>query len=132
MKQLLLLPAIFCAFLSQGLAQSKIAVNAPVSVNQMMDQFIQLQKATTSMTGWRIQLLATTDRQEMESALYRFKALYPYIRVDWVHATPYYKIQAGAFKSKLESYRILYLIKRDYPGAYPAIDNSIKPEEFLY
>lgn len=132
MKQLLLLPAIFCAFLIQGIAQGKISVNAPVSVNQMMDRYVELQKATTSMTGWRIQLLATTDRQEMESALYRFQSLYPYIRVDWVHAKPYYKIQAGAFKSKLESYRILYLIKRDYPGAYPAIDNSIKPEEFLY
>lgn len=132
MKQLLLFPAMFCAFLFNGLAQGKVTVNAPTGVKQMADQYIELQKAVPTITGWRIQLLATTDRQEMESTMYRFQVLYPYIKVDWEHVKPYYKIRAGAFESKLDTYRILHLIKQDYPGAYPAIDHSIKPEEFLY
>jgi hypothetical protein len=132
MKQLLIFPALYLAFLLQGYAQAKATVVAPFGVNQMVDRYVEMQKATSAVRGWRIQLLATTDRQEMESTLYRFQILYPYIKVDWEHVQPYYKIKAGAFQSKLEAYRMLYLIKRDYPGAYPAIDQAIKPSEFLY
>jgi len=132
MKQLLLSLSLVCAFIAQGYAQGKVVVNAPFAVTQMVERYVEIQKTTPSVPGWRIQLIATTDRQAMESTLYRFQVLYPYIRVDWEHEQPYYKIKAGAFQTKLDAYRILYLIKRDYPGAYPAMDNSIRPAEFLY
>lgn len=132
MKQLLLFLFFFSGFLAQGFAQGKATVNVPFAVNQMVERYIEIQKTTPTVTGWRIQLLATTDRQEMESTLYRFQVLYPFIKVDWEHVQPYYKVKAGAFQTKLDAYRILYLIKRDYPGAYPAIDTSIRPAEFLY
>jgi hypothetical protein len=131
MKQLLIFPILYLACLLQGFAQAKVAVNSPFGVNQMVERYTEIQKTTPTVKGWRIQLLATTDRQEMESTLYRFQGLYPYIKVDWEHVQPYYKIRAGAFQSKLEAYRILYLIKRDYPGAYPIIDPAIRPAEFL-
>ena len=132
MKQLLLFLIILTGSLTGGFAQGKVAVNVPFQVKQMVDNYVEIQKATPSVTGWRIQLLATTDRQEMESTLYQFRILYPYIKADWEHEKPYYKIRAGAFQTKLDAYRILYLIKRDYPRAYPAMDPSIRPEEFLY
>lgn len=132
MKQLLLFLALMVTSLTWGHAQAKAVANVPYAVNQMVEGYIEVQKSTPTVTGWRIQLLATTDRQEMESTVYRFRILYPYIKVDWQHEQPYYKIRAGAFQTKLDTYRILYLIKQDYPGAYPAMDKSIRPEEFLY
>ena len=132
MKQLPLLLLLLWACAGQGLAQGKVTVNAPYAVNQLVEKYVEIQKATPTVTGWRIQLLATTDRQAMESTLYRFQSLYPYIKVDWEHEQPYYKIKAGAFQTKLDAYRILYLVKRDYPGAYPVIDTTIRPAEFLY
>ena len=83
------------------------------------------------MSGWRIQILATTDRQNMESALRQFRNLYPSIPVDWLHTKPYYKVRAGAFTTKRDALRTLYILKADYPGAYPVQDNQIKPEELL-
>ncbi len=132
MKRLLLFLSFFCAVLFQGFAQGKVAMNAPLAVTQLVDRYVEIQKTTPTVSGWRIQLVATTDRQEMESTLYRFQILYPYIKVDWEHEQPYYKVKAGAFQTKLDAHRILYLIKRDYPGAYPAIDTSSRPAEFLY
>ena len=132
MRQLLVFPALYLAFAINAFGQAKSVVNAPFGVKQMVDRYVEMQKATPAVTGWRIQLLATTDRQEMESTLYRFQVLYPYIKVDWEHVQPYYKVRAGAFQTKLDSYRILHLIKRDYPGAYPIIDQAVRPSEFLY
>ncbi|MEO1261366.1 MAG: SPOR domain-containing protein [Bacteroidota bacterium] len=100
-------------------------------VDQLMNRFIDKNKAQTTVNGWRIQILATTDRQNMENALRRFENLYPSIAVDWVHAKPYYKVQAGAFATKTEALRTLYILKPDYPGAYPVQDNKIRPEELL-
>jgi hypothetical protein len=131
MKQLLLITALFI-WLPSGFGQGKVSESSSSAIKSMVAQYVEAQKATPAITGWRIQLLATTDRQEMESILYRFRVLYPYIQADWEHAKPYYKIKVGAFQSKLETYRILHLIKQDYPGAYPVIDNAIKPQEFLY
>lgn len=112
-------------------AQTNSHITAPEAVDQMMLHYITSNKTTPGVSGWRIQLLATTDRQKMESTLGSFRALYPYISVDWIHTQPYYKVRAGAFESKLKATRILYLVKKDYPSAYPAMDNAIKPEEFL-
>lgn len=75
--------------------------------------------------------MATTDRQRMENALGQFQALYPWVASSWVHTKPYYKIRAGAFASKRDALRTLYLLKRDYPAAYPIQDIEIKPEELL-
>lgn len=100
-------------------------------VSDLMNRFVDDNKSMTTVSGWRIQILATTDRQNMESALRRFENLYPSIPVDWLHAKPYYKVQAGAFSTKREALRTLYILKPDYPGAYPVQDNKIRPEELL-
>ena len=96
-----------------------------------MTRFIGQNQSKTTVPGWRIQLLATNDRQNMETALRRFEDLYPSIPADWLHAKPYYKVRAGAFASKREALRTLYILRSDYPGAYPVQDNQIKPEELL-
>ena len=97
----------------------------------MMDRFTEINKSKTFIEGWRIQLLATSDRQRVESAKLKFQSLYPNIFADWKHSAPYYKLRAGAYASKLEAIRMLYVLKRDYPTAYPAKDNSIRPAELV-
>lgn len=131
MKQLLFTLAFIASGTCTSWAQGRITVSAQPGIEALMNQFARLNKNTPTVEGWRIQLLATTDRQEMESALNRFRVLYPSISVDWVHSKPYYKIYAGAFESKLDALRILYILKRDFPGAYPAMDNTIRPSELM-
>lgn len=131
MKRLLFL----CTLLLPGYAvsgQGNVSIYTPPAVDQLMNQFVEANKATPFVEGWRIQLMATTDRKRMEYSLQQFRSLYPSISIDWVHVAPYYKLQAGAFSSKLAAMRILYVIRRDYPGAYPIIDKSIKREALLY
>ncbi len=100
-------------------------------IAQMMSKFVEANKAQQTIEGWRIEILATTNRQEMESAMQTFKYRYPELSVDWFHDSPYFKLRVGAFATKIEATRMLHILKKDYPGAYRILDNKMKPEELL-
>lgn len=112
-----------------NLEAQNIVINEDPAVAELMSSFISINKSKVNVDGWRIQLLATTDRNRMENEKQNFQYQYPNIAVNWVHEKPYYKLRAGAFASKLEATRMLYILKREYPGAYPAKDRQIRPGE---
>ena len=130
MKYILLFFGIWLGFVSVN-AQGMYVKEDPV-ILEMTKRFVEINKATTSVSGWRIQLLASTDRRNIENAKQRFQAFYPNTFVDWVHEKPYYKVRAGAFLTKLDALRMLYIIKQDFEGAFLAQDKAIRPEEFVY
>ena len=111
-------------------AQS-IQIKEDPLITQMMSKFIESNKAQPTVEGWRIEILATTNRQEMESAMQTFRYRYPELAVDWFHDSPYFKLRVGAFATKIEATRMLHILKKDYPGAYRVLDNKMKPEELL-
>jgi SPOR domain len=111
-----------------GLAQKGSLTEDP-TVTKMMTQFAENNKTKRTVDGWRIQIASTTDRKQMEEALRTFESKYPTVPVNWIHAKPYYQLRVGAFTSKMESLRLLSYLKMDYPSAYPAQDNAIRPAE---
>ena len=117
--------ALFITFLSLFVgittanAQS-ITIEEDYPIGDMMRKYISNNKAQTVLAGYRIQLLATTDRQKVESAKRKFESLYPSMNVDWEHSKPYYKLRAGAYRTRLDAVRALKEFKKDYPGAYTA------------
>ena len=129
MKKIII--SLFVVFSFTSLQAQGVSESVETKVEQLMTRFIGQNQSQTTVQGWRIQLLATNDRQNMEKALRRFEDLYPSIPADWLHAKPYYKVRAGAFASKREALRTLYILRSDYPGAYPVQDNKIRPEELL-
>ncbi len=110
---------------TQSATAQNIAVEEEYSVSRMMARFGELNKMQSTVPGWRIQLVATTDRRKMEATKDEFMKKYPDISIDWQHAKPYYRLRAGAFKTKLEAMRVLDRLKRDYPSAFPAKDANI-------
>ena len=100
-------------------AQS-ITIEEDYPIGDMMRKYVSNNKAQTVLAGFRIQLLATTDRQKVELAMRKFQSLYPSINVDWEHNKPYYKLRAGAYRTRLEAIRALKEFKKAYPGAYTA------------
>jgi hypothetical protein len=118
--------------LASGLfAQSNIQVNEASDIAQMMERFIEINQATTRVEGWRVQVVSTPDRQELERTRRVFRYKYPNISTDWVHENPWYKLYVGAFATKLEAIRLQYLLRRDYPSAYLVRDTNLRPEELV-
>ena len=112
-------------------AQGNITEKVDPAIASLMKRYVDSNKSTKTISGWRIQILATTDRQRIESALSKFSSQYPNIPADWVQSKPYYKLRAGAYTSKQDAIAAQYLLKNDYPTAYPVQDNEIKPEELI-
>lgn len=95
-----------------------ISINEDPTITRMMEAYVNNNKATQVIEGFRIQLAATTDRAKMDGTVAAFKAKYPDVFVEWSHAKPYYKVKAGAFTSKANAERYLKTLKLDYPDAY--------------
>ena len=127
---------ISCLFLlglfatSELQAQSAISVTPDEDVSRLLNAFIQVNAAETQTEGWRVQVLATTDRQRLESVQAQFKLNYPSIPVDWVHTKPYYKLRAGAFQTKQEAERLKYTLGRQFDGVY-LVKDEVKESELL-
>jgi hypothetical protein len=111
-----------------GWAQ-KVTIQEDPIVTQMMEKFVEKNKQKKTSAGWRIQIASTTDRRQMDETIKMFQQAYPETPISWVHAKPYYQVRAGAFKTKLESLRLLSLLKESYPEAYPVADSNIKQAE---
>jgi hypothetical protein len=112
-------------------AQGKVTVKEDPIITQMMERYTQTNKARKTVDGWRVQIMATPDRQNLDRSLQSFQYRYPNLSADWVHNNPYYKIRVGAFSTRLEAQRLLNILKPDYPGAYLVADNQMKPAELL-
>ncbi len=108
-----------------GISQKIVIKEDPV-VEQMMKKFVEINKQKKVVSGWRVQISSTTDRRMMDETLKSFQQNYPTVPISWIHAKPYYQVRAGAFKTKLESLKLLSLLKAEYPEAYPVADNNIK------
>ncbi len=129
MKKIIVTIATLLLITSFGTSQNIIVKETP-GITQLVEKHIELNRATLTIDGWRIQLFATTDRSKLEGARGTFINRYPNMPVDWVHASPWYRLRAGAFATKLEATRTLNSLKIYYPDAYLAKD-KIKTSELL-
>jgi len=129
MKKIIVTIATLLLITSFGISQNIIVKETP-GITQLVEKHIELNRATLTIDGWRIQLFATTDRSKLEGARGTFINRYPNMPVDWVHASPWYRLRAGAFATKLEATRTLNSLKIYYPDAYLAKD-KIKTSELL-
>ncbi len=131
MLRILLFVAGFCGIALSVRAQGQVVIKEDPLITRMMNTYEQTNKARKTVDGWRIQILATPDRQNLDRNLQSFQYRYPNLAADWVHNNPYYKVRVGAFSTKLEALRLLHILKPDYPGAYLVADNQMKPTELL-
>ena len=130
MKKIILI--LSCLIFSVSfLSAQNINITEDYNVSRVMTRYVDINKNAVGIEGWRIQLVATTDRRKMEQDRQNFMQNYPDISVDWTHEKPYYRLRAGAYRTKLEALRAINMLKKDYPSAFPAKDSNIEPREFL-
>lgn len=111
-------------------AQSGISIKVDPSVEDLMELFQTENETVDKVPGWRVQILATTDRGRLEMVESQFKVNYPSISVDWVHTKPYYKLRAGAFQTKQEAERLKYTLSKQFEGVY-LVKDEISESQLL-
>ena len=98
-------------------SNAQVQVTEDSSVASLIQKHKDQNRISTTISGWRIQLLATTDRRKVENEESKFIQRYPLIQVNWEHSKPYYKLKAGAFATRLDATRLLKELKKDYSSA---------------
>ncbi len=121
---LLIITIGFCIQLSGQ--KKNINVHSSPSVEKMMERFISNGKANETIKAWRIQIVTTDDRREMEAAKANFSAMYPGMNIDWKHVAPYYQVRVGYFENKNKLMPFLLELKKTFPSATPVYDNVSK------
>ena len=61
---------IFASTISSA---QNVVIKEQAIITKMMDHFTQVNKSKSFVEGWRVQVLATTDRQKLESARTTFQ-----------------------------------------------------------
>lgn len=110
-------------------AKSQNIVEEPL-ITRMMKSYVDYHKNHTELRGWRIQLIATTDKRQMESARKKFAETYPDYDAVFTHVPPFFHLKAGAFLKKQDALPFLEKMKETYPGAFLVAD-QLEVEELL-
>lgn len=130
MKHRHFLIALLCALAGIVTGQN-IIVKAEPAVTDLMDRYTTESKAVETVKGWRIQIITTDNRREMETARAKFKGMHPDLYLEWDHVVPYYKIKVGAFREKIDLQGFLVELRRDFPSAIP-IQDDVNKRELVY
>ena len=120
---------VLCFFAFSIIAQN-IIINENDRISEMMSIYKKANEQENFVQAWRIQIITTDDRRKMETARAKFNGLYPAIKTNWKHVSPWYHLKAGAYKNKLELQGFLIQVKRNFPGAIPIMDR-VQKEELL-
>lgn len=110
-----------------------VTISEEPTITKMMEVYTGINKATTAVQvidGFRIQLMATTDRRKVDQMMAAFSARYTDVPVTWSQAQPYYRVRVGAFINRDGAAKYLQNIKKDYPDAYIVTD-KVKTTEVM-
>ncbi len=107
---------------------AQVSVSEEAGISALMNKYMAKNQLEESVKAWRIQIITTSDRREMQSAQYKFEREYPGMQMAWKHVPPYYKVTVGAWRDKLACDAFLGRLKKSFPLAIPVVDNISKQE----
>jgi hypothetical protein len=99
-------------------------------ITSLMNRWVAYNAENQEIRGWRIQIMASIDRRQMETARRVFEKRYPEYPVIFMHNEPYFHLKVGAFTTMQRAQAFLKKMQQDYPQAIPVTDN-LKVEELL-
>ncbi|MBC7776371.1 MAG: SPOR domain-containing protein [Phycisphaerae bacterium] len=115
---------------AQRVSAQEVQINEEPKVTHVMKSWVAANRAESRVEGWRVQIMASTDRTLVEQGRNRFRTEYPEVVASSVQEQPYYKLRVGAFRTKQEALTFISILE-GWPGAYPAKDANIHPRDFL-
>lgn len=103
-------------------SQKNVTIKMSPITESYLQKFKEEGKTVQTVKAWRIQVISTTDRREMELTRSNFVAMYPGVSMDWNHVAPYYQVRVGYFENKNKLMPLLLDIKKTFPSATPVYD----------
>ncbi len=107
---------------------AQVIIKEEPEVIRLMQVYKSTNQQEPTIKGWRIQIIATSNRSEMERTITRFERLYPQIDYNWEHNAPYYQVRIGAYEKKEDLEAFILKLKKEFPMSIPIKDDINKTE----
>ncbi|MDZ4749089.1 MAG: SPOR domain-containing protein [Saprospiraceae bacterium] len=121
-----------CVWLLMAIPPGDAQMVEEPRITALMDRWITYNAEHQELRGWRIQIMASIDRRQMETARRVFEKRYPEYPVIFIHNEPYFHLKVGAFTTMQKAQAFLKKMQQDYPQAIPVTDNLRVEELLLY
>ncbi|WCL82755.1 sporulation protein [Saprospira sp. CCB-QB6] len=127
-------PLLCCIFsffcLPFAISQQAIEKNEESQIRRLLDLRKELNfKEDREIKAWGIQLMVSRDKYELLEKQSRFNRKEEK-QANWTYQQPYYRLNWGAYYTKLEAYMQLQKVKEDFPGAFVYKNNQAQASEF--
>ena len=119
-------------FLCEAISAQDVTINEEPSVTRLMNNYVQHNQLHQKVRGWRVQVLVTTDRRQMESTRDEFGELFPDRVLHYKHDNPFYHLKTGAFLTQGAARPYLKEIKEVYKSAFSVADQVEISEVIQY
>lgn len=106
----------------------QITFNEDAKVTSLMNHYLDQSNLESSLDGWRIKLISTTDRRKFERTKSRFEVEFPNGAYLTDYENPYYSIKIGSFVDRYDLEPYLLQFKESFPEAIPFRDKIEKTE----
>jgi septal ring-binding cell division protein DamX len=121
---------VLLLWLCTGVHAQSVQLQEEPGVSEMVRNWVANNRSNPKVEGWRVQIMASTDRRQVDDGRNRFRLGYPEVAATVIQEQPYYKLRVGAFRTRQEALAFIQTLE-GWPGAYPAKDNNIHPRDFL-
>ncbi len=128
---IIILAMTILAALAPRVVHAQVNVVEQPEVKELMDRFVKLGKEEPYIDGWRIKIISTTNRRDLDIARSKFVNYYPDINFVVSHESPHYSIKVGAFETRIDVEPVLNQFKSIFPTALPYRDKIMKSELFI-
>ena len=99
-------------------------------VADLMERWKLFNMGNKEVRGFRVQILATTDRRHMENVQREFERKYPDYPAHTAHNEPYWYLKTGAFLTMQKAQAFMKQMSKEYPASL-IVSDLIKGEEML-
>jgi hypothetical protein len=113
-----------------------VVVHKDPRIDLLVKKQIDINEETTrdtrrTMSGYRLQVINSNDRNKVFAAKARIYQTYPELKPYLMYQPPFYKLKVGNFKTKEEAEEYRKELSREFPsGVYVVRDIiEVKPEK---
>ncbi|MFY8190018.1 MAG: SPOR domain-containing protein [Bacteroidia bacterium] len=113
MKKLIItLSLIFCLHLVK--AQDKVVLVSDSHLDSLVLKNIEINKASQSMDGYRIQIFTGSDRNNANALRTRFLTDFPEEQIYLIYQQPYFKLRVGDYRNLIEAQSMYQQLQKFY------------------
>lgn len=94
-----------------------IVIDNP-QISQLVQAHINQNMRTTTVKGYRIQIIQNTNRDQVRTEKTKLLTHYSHVRAYETYDSPFFRLRVGDFKTRFDAYKVFAEIKDMFGNAF--------------